>query len=213
MPAYPRSVEILFDDANRCLDQGDLVAAEKAYLAALAVAPEMPEALANLAWLAEHAGQLDVAQTYYQQALVLDPDSLQVQLNLGVLLTKRKCFGEAELVYLQALALAPESAAAWSNYGMLLACMQREREAEDCYRSALEIDENYNKARFNLAYILLRQGRFEEGWLCLEARDWYAVWAKNFNFPRWQGQALDGKSVLIGFEAGHGDMIHFCRYA
>ncbi|WP_295748545.1 tetratricopeptide repeat protein [Undibacterium sp.] len=213
MPAYPRAVEILFDDANRCLEQGDLVAAEKAYIAALAVAPEMPEALANLAWLAEHAGQLDVAQTYYQQALALDPDSLQVQLNLGVLLTKRKRFGEAELVYLQALALAPESAAAWSNYGMLLACMQREREAEDCYRSALEIDENYAKARFNLAYILLRQGRFEEGWLCLEARDWYAVWAKNFNFPRWQGQALDGKSVLIGFEAGHGDMIHFCRYA
>ncbi|AZP11301.1 tetratricopeptide repeat protein [Undibacterium parvum] len=213
MPAYPRAVEILFDDANRCLEQGDLVAAEKAYIAALAVAPEMPEALANLALLQEHAGQLEVAQTYYQQALALDPDSLQVQLNLGVLLTKRKRFGEAELVYLQTLALAPESAAAWSNYGMLLACMQREREAEDCYRSALEIDENYAKAGFNLAYILLRQGRFEEGWQYLEARDSDQIYAHRFNFPRWQGQALSGKSVLIVFEAGHGDMIHFCRYA
>jgi Tfp pilus assembly protein PilF len=213
MPAYPRAVEILFDDANRCLQQGDLVAAEKAYLAALAVAPEMPEALANLAWLAERAGQLEVAQTYYQQALALDPDRLQVQLNLGVLLTKRKRFAEAELAYLQALALAPESAAAWSNYGVLLACMQREREAEDCYRSALEIDENYAKAGFNLAYILLRQGRFEEGWQYLEARDSDQIYAHRFNFPRWQGQALAGQSVLIGFEAGHGDMIHFCRYA
>ena len=41
MPAYPHAVEILFDDANRCLERGDLVAAEKAYIAALIVAPEM----------------------------------------------------------------------------------------------------------------------------------------------------------------------------
>jgi len=31
--------------------------------------------------------------------------------------------------------------------------------------------------------------------------------------PRWQGEPLAGRSLLIGFEAGHGDMIQFCRYA
>jgi hypothetical protein len=59
----------------------------------------------------------------------------------------------------------------------------------------------------------LRQGRFEEGWACLEARNWYAPWAAHLGCPRWQGETLAGKSVLIGYEPGHGDMIQYCRYA
>jgi hypothetical protein len=72
---------------------------------------------------------------------------------------------------------------------------------------------DYRSARFNLAYLLLRQGRYEEGWACLEARDWYAPLEKLLPFPRWQGESLAGKRLLIGIEAGHGDMIQFCRYA
>jgi ADP-heptose:LPS heptosyltransferase len=75
------------------------------------------------------------------------------------------------------------------------------------------LDTTYAKAHFNLSYLLLRQGRFEEGWQCLEARDWYAALANRLSCPRWQGQSLVGKSMLIGYEAGHGDMIQFCRYA
>jgi hypothetical protein len=59
----------------------------------------------------------------------------------------------------------------------------------------------------------LRQGRFEEGWQCFEARDWYAAFAQRTNCSRWQGEPLAGKSLLIGYEAGHGDMIQFGRYA
>jgi hypothetical protein len=91
--------------------------------------------------------------------------------------------------------------------------MKREEEAERCYRTAMNLDDGYAKARFNLSYLLLRQGRFEEGWRCLEARDSYAALAAHLACPRWQGEALSGKSLLIGYEAGHGDMIQFCRYA
>jgi hypothetical protein len=68
-------------------------------------------------------------------------------------------------------------------------------------------------ARYNLSYLLLRQGRFEEGWYCLEARNWYTAWAAKLQCPRWQGESLVGKSVLIGYEPGHGDLIQYCRYA
>jgi hypothetical protein len=91
--------------------------------------------------------------------------------------------------------------------------MKRESEAEQCYRTAMQLDGSYSKARFNLSYVLLRQGRLEEGWRCLEAREWYDALARHFTCPRWRGEALTGKSVLIGIEAGHGDMIQFCRYA
>ena len=39
-------------------------------------------------------------------------------------------------------------------------------------------------ARFNLAYLLMRQGRYEEGWACLEARRWYAAFATRMTCPR-----------------------------
>jgi hypothetical protein len=77
----------------------------------------------------------------------------------------------------------------------------------------MSLDDSYATARFNLSYLLLRQGRFEEGWYCLEARNWYDALAAYHSCPRWQGEELSGKSLLIGFEAGHGDMIQFCRYA
>src|SRR5471030_2206526 len=109
--------------------------------------------------------------------------------------------------------LAPESAAGWSNLGVLLACVKREAEAEHCHRSAIALDAHYAKARYNLAYLLLRQGRWEEGWPLLETRWQFDSLVKHFVCPRWQGESLTGKAIAIGFEAGHGDMIQFCRYA
>ncbi|HEX5125698.1 MAG TPA: hypothetical protein VFW00_03075, partial [Rhodocyclaceae bacterium] len=133
--------------------------------------------------------------------------------NLGVLLAGAKRFSEAEAAYGQAIALAPESAVGWSNLGVLHACMKQEVEAERCYRMAMTLDAHYAMARFNFSYLLLRQGRFEEGWHCFEARNWYAALATHFACPRWRGESLVGKSLVIGYEAGYGDMIQFCRYA
>ena len=188
------------EEAERCLRQ------------ALELAPDFAEALANLGLLRERAGAVAEAELCYQRAIAIRPGSLQIYLNLGVLLMGRKRFAEAEAVYRQALRLAPNAPSAWSNLGVLLTCMKREDEAEQCYRKALELDGSYAKARFNLGYILLRQGRLEEGWRCLEARIGYDALNNHFTCPRWRGETLNDKSIIIGFEVGHGDMIQFCRY-
>ena len=133
-------------------------------------------------------------------------------MNLGGLLADQKRFEEAEAAYRRALELIPNSPAAWSNLGVLLACRKQEKEAEQSYRTAIDLDPDYRLAYFNLSYLLLRQGRFEEGWRCLEKRNWYARLEKDIPCPRWRGESLKGRSVMIGFEAGHGDMIQFCRY-
>jgi hypothetical protein len=75
------------------------------------------------------------------------------------------------------------------------------------------LNDSYRTARFNLSYLLLRQGRFEEGWYCLEARNWYTSLTAQLECARWQGESVAGKSILICFEAGLGDVIQFCRYA
>ena len=195
------------------MNAGELALAEAAFRHALELAPDLSEAQANLGLILDRRGMAEAAEACYRRSIELDPERPQTHLNLGALLASRKRFEEAEEGYRNAIMLNPGSPAAWSNLGVLYACSKREAEAEQCYRTALANDEAYANARFNLSYLLLRQARFEEGWHCLEARDWYAAFSAHLACPRWQGESLAGKSVLIGIEAGHGDMIQFCRYA
>ncbi|ARU31854.1 hypothetical protein CAP31_09325 [Sulfuriferula sp. AH1] len=204
--------EALFFQGNQHMKAGETIEAEECFRQALLRNPEFAEALTNLGLLREQAGAMEEAEACYRQALAIHPDA-QTLLNLGAMLLARKSFAEAEAVNRHALQLAPDSPAAWSNQGVLFACMKREGEAEQCYRTALALNGSYANARFNLSYILLRQGRFEEGWYHLQARKWVDILGKYFTCPQWCGESLIGKSVVIGFEAGHGDMIQFCRYA
>lgn len=192
---------------------GNDAAAETCFREATRISPEFAEAYANLALLLDQRGATDEAETCYRRSIALNPDFPETHLNFGILLANLKRFEEAEAAYSRACVLDPQSPAAWSNRGVLYACMKRDEDAEQCYRKAMNLDAGYAKARFNLSYLLLRQGKFEEGWHCLEARDWYAALEANLECPRWHGEALAGKSLLIGHEAGHGDMIQFCRYA
>ena len=191
---------------------GDTDGAEECYLRALALEPLHGPARANLGYLKERQGALGEAEFHYLQAIALMPDHAQLYQNLGVLLLREKRFVDAEAAVRTAVELAPNSPSAWSQLGMLLVCTHREPEGEACYREALALDPDHARARFNLSYLLLRQARFEEGWYMLDARWQFDHFPQSFDCPFWEGEALDGKAIIIGLEAGHGDMIHFCRY-
>jgi lipoprotein NlpI len=206
------SAETLFHAARAHLDAGDYAAAQDALRAALALDPDAAAVHANLAFALAAAGDVDGAETHYRRAIALAPHTLQTYLNLGAMLTARHRADAALAVYADALAFAPAAPALLSNRGMALAVSGREDDAEACYRRALEIDPGYRKAAFNLAYVLLRQGRWAEGWMRLDARDWLAPMQDYLRFPRWDGGPLVGRRILVGVEAGHGDMIQFCRY-
>lgn len=205
--------EALFYRGTSLMEAGDAASAEACFGLAVKLVPDFAEAYANLGLLLEKRGDTGMAEASYRLSIRIAPHYAETHLNLGALLANRKCFAEAEAVYRQAIALSPDSPFPLSNLGVLYACMKREAEAEQCYRAALALDEGYAMARYNLSYLLLRQGRFEEGWASLEARDWYAPWAARLTCPRWRGEPLAGRSVLIGYEPGHGDMIQYCRYA
>jgi Tfp pilus assembly protein PilF len=204
--------ESLFHAARAHLDAGDYAAAQDALRAALALDPDAAAVHANLAFALAAAGDVDGAETHYRRAIALAPHTLQTYLNLGAMLTAQHRAGAALAVYDAAPAFAQASPALLSNRGMALVGCGREHDAEACYRRALALDPGYRKAAFNLAYVLLRQGRWEEGWTRLEARDWLAPMQEYMRLPCWDGGPLAGRRILVGVEAGHGDMIQFCRY-
>ena len=205
--------EALFYEGNRYKNDGDLLQAETCFREALRLIPDFAEAHANLGLLLDEAGVQIEAEKHYVRSITCNPNYVQTYLNLGVLLASQKRFEEAETAYRQALKLNPNAPAVWSNLGVLQACRKREAASERSYRTAIALDADYRLASFNFSYLLLRQGRYEEGWRCLEARNWYVALEQHLDCPRWRGEVLEGKSVLIGFEAGHGDMVQFCRYA
>lgn len=210
--ATPILAKTFLVEFQQALAQGDRAAAEACLRAALHAEPQRAEWHANLAWLLDQRGATDEALAHYGQALALQPDNAHIYRNLGALLAEQKAHGAAEETYRRALALEPYSPGGWSNLGALQAQTGRDAEAEVSLRCALALDGAHTAAHFNLACLLLRQGRLEEGWAHWEARDGYAPLAAQLHCPRWQGQALTGQSILVGYEAGHGDMIQFSRY-
>ena len=213
MAGQNSEAETLFFKGLAAMQSGEHFIAEACFLEAVSINPSFAEAYSNLGFLLSSRGALAFAEECYRLSIIFDPMNAVTYLNMGVLLDKQKQFEAAELYYKEAIKLDGEYAAAWSNLGVLYAAMWRDDEAEQCYRTAIAMDNNYVTAKFNLSYLLLRQGRFTEGWLCLESRKWYQFLERQpLDVPRWKGESLAGKRILICFEAGYGDVIQFCRY-
>jgi hypothetical protein len=118
--------------------------------------------------------------------------------------------------YAQAFIQNPDFGPAYNNYGNVIREMGYPERAIGFLLNALAIDESDTVAQFNLAVAYLLSGDLERGWKQYERR-----WSfehldgklPQFPQPRWEGQDLSGKSIMITGEQGHGDNIQFCRFA
>lgn len=202
---------------------GHLLAARKdteaaaSYGHALTLDAGLADAWGNLALLLEREKRWNEAEAHHRRALELAPNSVEIHLNLGNLLARLRRSEEAERAYRQALVLHPASAVAYSNLGVLQADLRQDVQAEQSLRHALQLRPGYQLARHNLAMLLLTHGRLEEGWPLFEARHHPDLPSADASLPplpgrQWQGEPLEGKSLLIWPEQGYGDMIQFCRY-
>ena len=203
----------LYFEGSEHIARRDHARAEQCLRQATAISPEFAEAHANLGWLLEEASQLDEAARSYRQAAALCPQSAHIQLNYATLLSRRKEFGPAEQVFQRAIELDPASAAVWSNLAVMYTQMELFDQAEDCCRKSLALAPGYANAKVNLSYLCLREGRFEEGLAAYEARAWQSHLLAGMGRVAWHGEPLNGRSILIGPEGGHGDIIQFARYA
>jgi Flp pilus assembly protein TadD len=192
--------------------------AEQCYRKAISLDPDNPEAYTNLGLVLELQMRDEEAEQCHRKAAELNPGSAKIHSNLAGLLANRYTGSpEAEDHYLQAIALSPGSAPPYSNFGVFLTNLKRDDEAEKRFRQALRLDPCYQLAHLNLGFLLLSQGRFDEGWIQHESR--YSpglpdgvIPLPDLPYPKWQGESLTGKSLLVWPEQGLGDEIQFCRF-
>ena len=117
--------------------------------------------------------------------------------------------------YTLAMCQDPDSAAAFNNYGNVLREMGQPRRGIPFLEHAALLDPNNVTAKFNLAVSYLILGDYTQGWPAYEARWQYEHLAGSLpqhSQPRWTGQDLQNKTILIIGEQGHGDNIQFCRF-
>jgi Flp pilus assembly protein TadD len=85
-------------------------------------------------------------------------------------------------------------------------------EAEKCCRKLVELVPTEAEYRQNLGFVLLKQGRWEEGLALYEAR--WEVAGRHLPHPDrlWRGESLAGRSLLVWAEQGFGDTLNFARF-
>jgi tetratricopeptide (TPR) repeat protein len=181
---------------------------------ALALNPEQVETL--VAWCQFRAAERDMAGAWQwlRWALARDPAHAEAVNMHGILLHAEGRFAEAVEVFERAEGLGNRAAA--SNRGNALLDMDRMGEALKAHEAAVQHDPRSPGAEYNLALTRLRLGDWERGWPAYEARwRFREVHPKPrvFRQPRWQGEPLEGRRILLHAEQGLGDTIQSCRYA
>jgi Flp pilus assembly protein TadD len=181
---------------------------------AFSLNPEQVET--QVAWCQFRSAEGDAAGAWQwlRWALAREPDHAEAVNMRGILLHKDGRFDEAVEVFQQAEALGHRAAA--SNRGNSLLDMGCMNEALHAQELAVERDPECAGARYNLALTRLRLGHWEQGWPGYEARwkfrEVHRI-PRIFRQPRWQGEALNGRRILLHAEQGLGDTIQICRYA
>jgi len=209
----PDDPEILNNLATAVWQLGRTPEALACYLRAHQFKPNDYAILNNLGITTWDRGQPDRAAAFFRRALELEPGSFDARMNLGVALTDLGHFDEGLRRVRSALELRPDSASAWDNVGMTLARQGKWDEALACYDRAIELRPDFPEARRNRALGWLAQGDFERGWPEWEWR----LKCRNppglsFAGPRWTGNDLTARTILLHWEQGLGDTLQFARF-
>ena len=187
-----------------------------AFRRAIRAKPDAAEIHANLGIALQEAGRPDEALAAYDTAIRINPDYAEAHTNRGNVCKALGRLDDAASAHRMAIWIKPDCAEARFNLGNTLKALGRSDEAIDAYEEAIHVRPDFAEARFNHSMELLLAGDFDRGWAEYEWRLDEAcqhLAPRTFSRPRWRGENLRGRRILLHAEQGLGDTIQFCRYA
>jgi tetratricopeptide (TPR) repeat protein len=222
LAAIDRALALAPGDARAWNNRGlilDAAGRPEESLASFARAIELDardiQALCNRSRVLGSIGRPAAALEDLERALRIDPLAPGVQAARAPLLAALDRFEEALETCDEAAAAVPRDPTPWAQRGWVLLQLGRAADAEASLRQALVRAPNDALARYYLGLLLLGEGRWDEGWDAYESRVHVArISANRLDAARrWRGEDLAGRSLLLHFEQGLGDVVQFCRFA
>ncbi|HYE50512.1 MAG TPA: tetratricopeptide repeat protein, partial [Azospirillaceae bacterium] len=190
---------------------GEYRAAVETLTRAAELAPADLGVLLNLGLALQDVNRLQEAEGTFRRALSLSPDHVPALINLGGLLNILNRPSESEPLLRRAAALDPGSASAALNLGLSFQARGRAAEAEAQYDRALALDPGNVQARWDRSLLRLGRGDLAGGWEDYEDR--FAAGTvhprRRFRIPRWRGEDIAGRTLLVWREQGIGDEFLF----
>ena len=208
-----KTAKQLFENACARHQAGELDAAIAIYRRALEVDQGYTSAWTNLGVALRALGRFDIAADCYQHALELNPNSTTVLGNYANVLKDLGRFEESYAMHCDVLKRRPDDAHAYHNRGIALRESGDHASALKDFDEATGLDLDLAGARWDRALTLLQLGRYREAWPDYESR-WQLgqLPDRHEAIPRWCGEPLDGKKILIYPEQGFGDAILVSRF-
>lgn len=186
MDRYDPNMSHLTTDADNALSRRDYHTAATLYLKALdrpSIGPYLRAALlTNLGLAWQYLDEVEKATACFEDAVAANPRLASARTGLGVMYARRARHAEALELYDQALLLDATSAIAHANRALSLEAL----------------------------------GQLEEAWKESEWR--YAIptatsfYPYRYTKPKWKGEPLQGRAVLVHREQGFGDVIQYLRF-
>ncbi len=210
MTINPDHGDARYNLARALLEAGKAEAALHENRKALTINPDHAEYHCNHGMILHRLGDFEAACTSFEKAIALKPDHATAHNNLGSALQEQGRLEEAVKAYETAIVHKPDYARAHSNLGSILHLQGRLEEAGQPLQTALKLAPDLHEARHNMGFIDLGQGRVAAGWQGYEHRLQLQPEEHGlFPYPRWRGEPLDGKRILVYAEQGVGDEITF----
>lgn len=188
----------------------------RAYALDPAVDPALP---LQLALAFREIGDWSTVERVCRARLAHHPADAEMAWQLSHAQWQRDDAAAAEATMRAVDAVAPGHADVLAAIGLYLGEQARYGESEATLRAALDIDPSAVQAAVDLADLELRRGAWASAWPRFEARlaredreQNNVVSVMSRLCPRWRGEALAGKTLVVHSEQGSGDDIQMVRF-
>ena len=198
---------------NMKLTQG----AEQMFRLYIAACPDSPLGWNNLGSVQQDLGRPDQAIEILREAINRMPHEAILWNSLATVLAEEGRADESLIFYQEASRLEPDFARAYHNLGYAFQHLGQLEQALEAYDAALErvVDPTETReTRHSRSICLIGAGRIEEGFRDYEIRNdqrFRAYFHHIVEAPRWTGEDLAGKRVLMVGEQGLGDEFMFAN--
>lgn len=193
-------------------DSGQTAAAIEHFNTILQHAPDYQQAHYNIGQCCHAQSRFEDARKAFTKALSLNPNNPNAHFAIANTLNELAQHEEAIDHIKTAIKLKPNWPQAYTNWANYLTATDQHEDAIQIFDQAIALDADNTNARVNRSLALLTLGRLEEGWEDYKDRaKSSAPFYRKFDgdLPRWDGESLAGKSILIWSEQGLGEEILF----